>query len=379
MKRIFSVLLVTFTLMMHSQTVLSPSKKIALDFKLTADGIPTYSVSYNKKAVILESQLGLKLKGTADLASSFSVDSTRNVTFNESWKPVLGEQSSINNHYNELTVSLIQANTNRKVNIIFKAFDEGVAFRYEFPRQKELNYFTISDEVSQFNLTDNHKVFWIPGDYDSNEYVYNETKISEIDNEKLNLNNGIGVKSIPGKYTVQSPLMMKSASGLYLTIFEAAVVNYPVMHLNVDVNNYTLKAQLVPNAMGDKAFLQTPCVSPWRTIMISDDARDIVGSKMILNLNEPCKLDDTSYIKPMKYVGIWWEMHVGTSTWDYAGSQNATNFSDKPKASGKHGATTENTKRYIDFAAKNGFDGVLVEGWNVGWEDWNGNWKEEVS
>ena len=378
MKRIFSVLLVTFTLMMHSQTVLSPSKKIALDFKLTADGIPTYSVSYNKKAVILESQLGLKLKGTADLASSFSVDSTRNVTFNESWKPVLGEQSSINNHYNELTVSLIQANTNRKVNIIFKAFDEGVAFRYEFPRQKELNYFTISDEVSQFNLTDNHKVFWIPGDYDSNEYVYNETKISEIDNEKLNLNNGIGVKSIPGKYTVQSPLMMKSASGLYFTIFEAAVVNYPVMHLNVDVNNYTLKAQLVPNAMGDKAFLQTPCVSPWRTIMISDDARDIVGSKMILNLNEPCKLDDTSYIKPMKYVGIWWEMHVGTSTWDYAGSQNATNFSDKPKASGKHGATTENTKRYIDFAAKNGFDGVLVEGWNVGWEDWNGNWKEEV-
>ena len=378
MKRIFSVLLVTFTLMMHSQTVLSPSKKIALDFKLTADGIPTYSVSYNKKAVILESQLGVKLKGTADLASSFSVDSTRNVTFNESWKPVLGEQSSINNHYNELTVSLIQANTNRKVNIIFKAFDEGVAFRYEFPRQKELNYFTISDEVSQFNLTDNHKVFWIPGDYDSNEYVYNETKISEIDNEKLNLNNGIGVKSIPGKYTVQSPLMMKSASGLYFTIFEAAVVNYPVMHLNVDVNNYTLKAQLVPNAMGDKAFLQTPCVSPWRTIMISDDARDIVGSKMILNLNEPCKLDDTSYIKPMKYVGIWWEMHVGTSTWDYAGSQNATNFSDKPKASGKHGATTENTKRYIDFAAKNGFDGVLVEGWNVGWEDWNGNWKEEV-
>ena len=378
MKRIFSVLLVTFTLMMHSQTLLSPSKKIALDFKLTADGIPTYSVSYNKKAVILESQLGVKLKGTADLASSFSVDSTRNVTFNESWKPVLGEQSSINNHYNELTVSLIQANTNRKVNIIFKAFDEGVAFRYEFPRQKELNYFTISDEVSQFNLTDNHKVFWIPGDYDSNEYVYNETKISEIDNEKLNLNNGIGVKSIPGKYTVQSPLMMKSASGLYFTIFEAAVVNYPVMHLNVDVNNYTLKAQLVPNAMGDKAFLQTPCVSPWRTIMISDDARDIVGSKMILNLNEPCKLDDTSYIKPMKYVGIWWEMHVGTSTWDYAGSQNATNFSDKPKASGKHGATTENTKRYIDFAAKNGFDGVLVEGWNVGWEDWNGNWKEEV-
>ena len=378
MKRICSLVLVLFTLMMHSQSVLSPSKKIALNFKLTADGVPTYSVSYNNKAVILESQLGVKLKSTTDLASAFSIDSVKNTAFNENWKPVLGEKSSINNHYNELTVSLNQANTNRKINIIFKAFDEGVAFRYEFPRQKDLNYFVISDEVSQFNLTDNHKVFWIPGDYDSNEYVYNETKISEIDNEKLNLNNGIGVKSIPGKYTVQSPLMMKSASSLYINIFEAAVVNYPVMHLNVDVNNYNLKAQLVPNAIGDKAYLQTPCVSPWRTIMVSDDARDIVGSKMILNLNEPCKLDDTSYIKPMKYVGIWWEMHVGTSTWDYAGSQNATNFEGKLKATGKHGATTENTKRYIDFAAKNGFDGVLVEGWNVGWEDWSGNWKEEV-
>ncbi len=264
------------------------------------------------------------------------------------------------------------------MNIIFRAFDEGVAFRYDFPKQNELNYFIISDEVTQFNLTDNHKVFWIPGDFDSNEYVYNETKLSEIDNSKLNLNNGIGVKSIPGKYVVQSPLMMKSPSGLYLNIFEAAVVNYPVMHLNVDVKNYKLNALLVPNAIGDKAYLQTPCVSPWRTIMISDDARDIVGSKMILNLNEPSKIDDTSWIKPMKYVGIWWEMHVGKSTWDYAGSQNATNFADAPKASGKHGATTENTKRYIDFAAKNGFDGVLVEGWNVGWEDWNGNWKEEV-
>lgn len=378
MKKILSILPVLFTIMMHSQTVFSPSNKIALDFKLTAGGVPTYSVTYNNKLILSESQLGVKLKGTTDLASAFSIETAKNSTFNENWKPVLGEQSSINNHYNELIVALIQANTNRRITIIFKAFDEGVAFRYEFPRQKDLNYFVISDEVSQFNLTDNHKVFWIPGDYDSNEYVYNETKISEIDNEKLNLNNGIGVKSIPGKYVVQSPLMMKSASGLYLNIFEAAVVNYPVMHLNVEVNNYKLTAQLVPNAMGDKAYLQTPCVSPWRTIMISDDARDIVGSKMILNLNEPCKIDDTSYIKPMKYVGIWWEMHVGTSTWDYAGSQNATNFSDKPKASGKHGATTENTKRYIDFAAKNGFDGVLVEGWNVGWEDWNGNWKEEV-
>ena len=194
------------------------------------------------------------------------------------------------------------------------------------------------------------------------------------------MNNGIGLKSISGKNVIQSPLMMKSPSGLYINIFEAAVVNYPIMHLDSDVKNYKLTSHLVPNAIGDKVYLQAPCVSPWRTIMISDDARDIVASKMILNLNEPCKIDDTSFIKPMKYVGIWWEMHVGKSTWDYAGSQNAQNvLTQDLLPSGKHGATTENTKRYIDFAAKNGFDGVLVEGWNVGWEDWFGNWKKKSS
>jgi hypothetical protein len=326
----------------------------------------------------LESALGIKLKEKPALDANFEILTSKTSNFNESWKPVLGEQASILNQYNELNVSLINKETKVKMNIIFRVFDEGVAFRYDFPKQAELNYFIISDEVTQFNLIENNKVFWLPGDFDSNEYEYNETKFSEIDNSKINMNNGIGVKSIPGKYMVQTPLMMKAPSGLYLNIFEAAVVNYPVMHLNADVTNYKLKAELVPNAIGDKAYLQTPCVSPWRTIMISDDARDIVASKMILNLNEPSKLEDTSWIKPMKYVGIWWEMHVGKSTWDYAGSQNATNFADAPKASGKHGATTENTKRYIDFAAKNGFDGVLVEGWNVGWEDWNGNWKEEV-
>ena len=362
----------------HAQTVQSPSGTIALNFKLAGNGQPAYSVNYKKKTVVLESLLGIKLKEKPDLDTNFEILTSKTSSFSESWKPVLGEQTSIQNQYNELNVSLINKETKVKMNIIFRVFDEGVAFRYDFPRQAELNYFIISDEVTQFNLTENNKVFWIPGDFDSNEYEYNETKFSEIDNSKINMNNGIGVKSIPGKYMVQTPLMMKAPSGLYLNIFEAAVVNYPVMHLNADVTNYKLKAELVPNAIGDKAYLQTPCVSPWRTIMISDDARDIVASKMILNLNEPSKLDDTSWIKPMKYVGIWWEMHVGKSTWDYAGSQNATNFADAPKASGKHGATTENTKRYIDFAAKNGFGGVLVEGWNVGWEDWNGNWKEEV-
>jgi hypothetical protein len=379
MKHYFSLYLVLTMGIIQAQSVQSPSKNISLDFKLTANGKPSYSVNYKNKPVILESTLGIKLKEKPALDTNFEIETSKMATFNESWKPVLGEQASIQNHYNELTISLLQKDTRVKMNIIFKVFDEGVAFRYDFPKQKELNYFIISDEVSQFNLTDNHKVFWIPGDYDSQEYAYNETKISDIDNTKIDMNNGIGVKSIPGKFMVQTPLMMKSPSGLYLNIFEAAVVNYPVMHLNTDVQNFKLVSQLVPNAIGDKAYLQAPCVSPWRTIMISDDARDIVGSKMILNLNEPSKIEDTSWIKPMKYVGIWWEMHVGKSTWDFAGSQNAQNsLTQDLIPSGKHGATTENTKRYIDFAAKNGFDGVLVEGWNTGWEDWFGNWKEEV-
>ena len=379
MKQLISLFFLFAVGLTQAQTVSSPSGKIVLNFKLSASGQPTYAVNYKAKSVVVTSDLGIKLKDKPALDANFEIQSSKNSTFNESWKPVLGEQASIVNHYNELVVGLIQKGTNVKVNLVFRAFDEGVAFRYDFPKQKELNYFIISDENTQFNLTENNKVFWLPGDFDSNEYEYNETRFSEIDNSKINMNNGIGVKSIPGKYTVQTPLMMKSPSGLYLNIFEAAVVNYPVMHLKADVTNYKLKSELVPNAIGDKAYLQTPCVSPWRTIMISDDARDIVSSKMILNLNEPSKIDDTSWIKPMKYVGIWWEMHVGNSTWDYAGSQNATtDFGTKLASSGRHGATTENTKRYIDFAAKNGFDGVLVEGWNEGWEDWSGNWKEEV-
>ncbi len=379
MKKVFSIVCLSFVFFGYAQSVQSPSKAIKLDFKLGESGKPTYTVTYKNQPVILQSDLGVKLKNESDLASNFAIDSAQNTTINESWKPVLGEQSTIKNQYNELKIALTQAKTGRKIHIIFRAFDEGIAFRYDFPQQKNLNYFIISDEVSQFNLSGDHKVFWMPGDFDSNEYEYNETTFSNIDTKKINLDNGIGVKSIAGQYTVQSPLMMKSNANLYLNIFEAAVVNYPIMHLDADVKNYKLTAHLVPNAIGDKAYLQTPCVSPWRTIMISSDARDIVSSKMILNLNEPSKLDDTSWIKPMKYVGIWWEMHVGKSTWDYAGSQNAQNQKTQDLIpSGKHGATTENTKRYIDFAAKNGFDSVLVEGWNVGWEDWFGNWKEEV-
>ena len=379
MKNYIAISVLLFAFYSNAQSLQSPSKKIALEFKLGEKGKPTYSVAYKNKPVILASGLGIKLKEGGDLMDGFSIDSIGHKMVNDTWQPVLGEQSIIKNNYNELTIALSQKASGRKLNIIFKAFDEGVAFRYEFPKQKKLDYFIISDEKSEFNLAGDHKTFWLPGDFDSQEYPYTESKLSQINTDNIDKNNGIGLKSIAGKYVVQSPLMMKSADGLYINIFEAAVVNYPVMHLDLVPNAFKLTSRLVPNAIGDKAYLQTPCVSPWRTIMVSDDARDIVSSKMILNLNDPCKIDDTSWIKPMKFVGVWWEMHVGKSTWDYAGSQNAQNAADgQLKPTGKHGATTENTKRYIDFAAKNGFDGVLVEGWDVGWEDWFGNWKENV-
>lgn len=379
MKNYIALSFLLFAFYSNAQTVQSPSKKISLEFKLGEKGQPTYSVTYKNKPVIVASGLGIKLKEGGDLMDGFSIDSVGQRTINETWKPVLGEQSSIKNNYSQLTIALSQKASGRRLNIIFKAYDEGVAFRYDFPKQDKLNYFIISDEKSEFSLAGDHKTFWLPGDFDSQEYPYSESKLSEINTDNIDKNNGIGLKSIAGKYVIQSPLMMKSAEGLYINIFEAAVVNYPIMHLDLVPNAFKLTSRLVPNAIGDKAYLQTPCVSPWRTIMVSDDARDVVSSKMILNLNDPSKIEDTSWIKPMKFVGVWWEMHVGKSTWDFAGSQNAQNAADgQLKPSGKHGATTENTKRYIDFAAKNGFDGVLVEGWDVGWEDWFGNWKENV-
>jgi len=379
MKKTFLFGLLLWAVTFNAQSIQSPSQSISLTFKLTPEGRPSYSVSYKGRPVILSSSLGIKLKGGSNLVASFKIDSIGHKTINDAWHPVLGEQSTIKNNYNEMTVALSQPATHRIVNLIFRVFDEGVAFRYAFPKQANLNYFVISDEVSEFKLAGDHKTFWLPGDFDSQEYPYTESKLSEVNTDNVDKNNGIALKSIDGNHVVQSPLMMKTAEGLYLNIFEAAVVNYPVMHLDLQPSDYSLTSHLVPNALGDKAYLQTPCVSPWRTIMVSNDARDIVGSKMILNLNDPSKIEDTSWIKPMKYVGIWWEMHIGKSTWDYAGSQNAQNAADGSlKPSGKHGATTENTKRYIDFAAKYGFDGVLVEGWDVGWEDWFGNWKENV-
>jgi len=380
-KTIVTLLLGLIFVGLNAQDMYSPSKNIKVTFNINKKGQPTYQVNYKNNPVVLPSIMGLSIKDANNLTNDFEVTKTETLSFSESWQPVLGEQSSILNKYNQTRIFLNQKNTNNKLNIVFKIYDEGVAFRYEFPLDNTVKYFTISNENTQFNLTGDHTVFWIPGDYDSQEYAYNKTKISDIDNSKIDLNNGVGLKSITSQYRVQSPLMLKSSDGLYINIFEAAVVNYPIMHLDVDVKNFQFTSNLVPNALGDKAYLRTPSVSPWRTIMVSDDARDIVSSKMILNLNEPNKIEDTSWIKPMKYVGIWWEMHVGLSTWDYAGSQNAQNAGTafgEMIPSGKHGATTENTKKYIDFAAKHGFDGVLVEGWNTGWEDWYGKWKEDV-
>lgn len=362
-----------------SQRLQSPDKQFEMIFKLDEKGMPKYQLSYQSKSVINESGLGLELKNSDGLTSGFSVVTITPSTFKESWSPVLGEYKSIENHYNGLLVELVQTATNRKLNLMFNLYNEGLAFRYEIPAQSNLNYFVVSDEVTQFNLVGNHKAFWIPGDYDSQEYAYNETTLSDIDVMKLDLNNGIGMKGPMTKSRIQSPVMMKSKDGMYISIFEAAVVNYPVMHLDVNTQTFAMQSHLVPNAIGDKAYLQAPATTPWRTIMVSNDARKILSSQLILNLNEPNKIEDTSWIKPMKYVGIWWEMHVGKATWDFAGSQNAQMAQDAElKPTGKHGATTENTKKYIDFAAKHGFDGVLVEGWNVGWEDWFGNWKEEV-
>lgn len=376
MKKVF--VLLCFLAFSHtfSQIVNSPSGEINLEFKLSEKGVPTYSVTYKGNKTINESNLGIILKNSTPLTDKFQIVEISTLPYSEKWTPVLGEKKSILNEYNEMIVEMEQVSTERKLNIIFRAYNEGVAFRYVFPEQEKLEHFIIKDEISEFNLTEDYKAFWIPGDYDSNEYTYNETLLSQIDTEKLNYDNGIGAKGKSDKYTVQSPLQLKSAKGIYVNIFEAAVINYPVMHLKVNPSNYSLQAQLTPNVFGDKAYLQTPFSSPWRTIMIADDARMIVGSQLILNLNEPSKIEDTSWIKPMKYVGIWWDMHVGTGTWNYADKYNSN--PEKLIPNGKHAANTENTKRYIDFAKKHGFDGVLIEGWNVGWEDWAFKWKEDV-
>jgi len=365
-----------------SQVISSPQKKLTVHFKLTEKGEPTYQLSIGNKKVTEPSLMGLELKDQPALAEGFTITSIDSTTVNEKWKPVWGEVREIVNNYNELTAHLLQTTTSRSMIIRFRLFDDGLGFRYEFPAQEKLSYFIVTGERTQYNLTGNHKSFWIPGDYDTNEYPYTTSALSEVDAvTESKKYNEIGTRSPIGKTVVQTPLMMNSAEGLYINIHEAALLNYPAMYLKVNQETFSLSTELAPDAFGNKAYLQTPCTTPWRTLLVSYKAADLLMSKTILNLNEPSVINETSWIKPQKFVGIWWGMHMGTATWSYADQGNIilknTDWS-KLRPNGKHGATTQNTKRFIDFAATHGLDGVLVEGWNVGWEDWAGNWKEEV-
>ncbi|MFZ4620511.1 MAG: glycoside hydrolase family 97 protein [Bacteroidota bacterium] len=368
--------------LIQAQTILSPNKKLSLSFTVGSDSVPRYQLSFGKKAVVLPSKLGLEVRNMQSFLSGFVVASVESSLVNDSWDPVLGEVRTIRNNYRELKVTLKQpAAQDRKMIITFRLFDEGVGFRYEFPKQDNLNYFTVTDERTEFALTGDHKAFWIPGDFDTNEYTYFETKLSEVDASKDRHPGEIFTASLISKSMVQTPVQMKSSDGLYINIFEAALVNYPAMCVEIDQKNFLLTSKIAPDPVGNKAYLQAPFNTPWRTIIVSDKAADILASKMILNLNEPSKIADVSWIKPVKYIGIWWEMHVGVASWNYSNVNNVKIGETDWKSltpNGHHGATTARTKFYIDFAAKNGFDAVLVEGWNVGWEDWFGNWKENV-
>ncbi|CAM3925845.1 glycoside hydrolase family 97 protein [Flavobacterium sinopsychrotolerans] len=366
-----------------SQQLKSPNGKFLMEFSLQNDGTPSYSLNYKNKAVVKPSKLGLELKNDKkSLLNDFTVVDTKTTTFDESWKPVWGEVASIRNHYNELAVTLNQKETERQIVIRFRLFDDGLGFRYEFPSQKNLTYFVIKEERTQFAMAGDHTAFWIPGDYDTQEYDYTTSKLSEIRGlaEKAKTAN---VSQTSFSTTgVQTSLMLKTADGLYINLHEAALINYSCMHLNLDDATMVFESWLTPDAKGDKGYMQAPNHSPWRTIIVSDDAREILASKMTLNLNDPSKIDDTSWIKPVKYVGVWWEMITGKSSWAYTDEfptvqLGVTDFS-KAKSNGKHGANNANVKKYIDFAAKHGFDAVLVEGWNEGWEDWFGHSKDYV-
>jgi hypothetical protein len=359
----------------------SPNGKIKLKFMVDAAGQAMYSVDYKGKAAIESSKLGVRMKDSVNFGKAFKIRSVDSVKVTESWNPVWGEVKTIENNYRGLTVTL-EDNQKRPctLRIQFRVFNDGVGFRYEFPDQPNIKHFVLGEELSHFNLTGDHKIWWMPGDFDTNEYTYFTSQISEIE-QKTKKRDGAIFTATPIKGAfVQTPLMIKSADGVYMNIHEAALVNYPAMDLKFNTQTFEAKSELANDVIGNLAYLYTPFNTPWRTIIISDDAREIISSKLVLNLNEPSKIKDASYIKPMKYVGVWLEMHLGLSTWDMAGTQAASDAGSdgKTKVKVKHGATTENTKRYIDFAAKHGFGGVLVEGWNTGWEDWFGRWKEDV-
>ena len=379
------IILLMSILAMHwaaAQQQTSPDGNVVLSFSLKADGTPTYKMTYKGKPVINESTLGFTLKKEEPLTNHFKVVSDSKSTFKETWKPVWGEEKEILNHYNELLVQLKQDKTNRLMNIRFRVYNEGVGFRYEFPTQKELTYFVIAEENTQFAMTGDHTAWWIPGDYDTQEYDYNESKLSEIRGlMKQSMTDNVS-QFVFSPTGVQTALMMKTKDGLYINLHEAALVDYALMNLNLDDKNFIFQSWLTPDAKGDKGYLYTPTKSPWRTVMVSDDARNILASRLILNLNDPCALADTSWIKPVKYIGVWWEMITGKSSWAYTDDLPTIKLDEvdytKVKPNGTHAANNDKVRRYIDFAAKHGFDQVLVEGWNVGWEDWFGHRKDYV-
>ena len=380
--------------MASAQTVASPDGNVSLTFSLTDNGRPTYEMSYKGKKVINPSHLGLELakdkhasKGMeeTDLMDGFKETASKTSTFDETWTPVWGETKTIRNNYNELEVSLNQPSSNRNIKLRFRVYDYGMGLRYEFPQQQDLNYFVIKEEHTQFAMTGDHTAYWIPGDYDTQEYEYQITPLTGIreviskNRKAYKANSSTTVFSDTG---VQTSLQLKTKDGLYINIHEAACLDYPTMHLNLDEKTLTFESWLTPDAVGRKGFIQTPFNTPWRTVLVSDDARDMLSKKLTLNLNEPCKIEDTSWIHPTKYCGVLWNMIVGTKTWAYTDDLPSVRLGEtdysKCKPNGKHGATTAEVKRYIDFAAKNGLQEVLVEGWNEGWEDWFGHQKLDV-
>jgi len=365
-----------------AESITSPNGNLQLNFSVNEDGEPVYELFYKSKMVIKPSKLGLELKGDPGLMNGFTLVDTKTSAFDETWKPVWGEVKEIRNHYNELLVTLTQKAQQRNILIRFRLFNDGLGFRYEFPLQTNLNYFVIKEEHTQFAMTGDHTAFWIPGDYDTQEYDYTKSKLSEIRGLMKGAITSNASQTQFSPTGVQTALQLKTADGIYINLHEAALVDYSCMNLNLDDKNLIFESWLTPDAQGNKGYMQAPCKSPWRTIIVSDDARDILASKITLNLNEPCAYKDVSWIKPIKYVGVWWEMITGKSTWAYTDDLLSVKLGEtdysKVKPNGRHGANNANVKRYIDFASKYGFDQVLVEGWDQGWEDWIGHSKDYV-
>ena len=380
-KTFFATICLLLSMAIYASEVTSPNGEIQVSFSLNGS-VPTYQVSYKGQEVLRPSRLGFELVNGKNLLDGFTVLGEESSTFDETWQPVWGENRSIRNHYNELLVKLIQNATNRNMNIRFRVYDDGVGLRYEFPQEGKLNYFVVKDERTEFAMTGDHIAWWIAGDYDTQEYEYTQSRLSEIRGLLRGAVTNNMSQTVFSETGVQTSLQMKTDNGIYINLHEAALVNYPAMHLNLDDKTMTFTSWLTPDAQGAKGYLQTPCTSPWRTMLITDDARKVLASNLILNLNEPYKLADTSWIHPTKYVGVWWEMISGKGDWAYTNQYPTVKLGEtdysKAKPSGRHSANNANVRRYIDFAAEHGFDEVLVEGWNIGWEDWSGNSKEYV-